>query len=1359
MSPQIPADLELTPQTLHIITALGELLPGGFFFYHADGEKELIGYNSKMLSLFGCDSDEEFKTLTHNSFKGLVHPDDYDAVEKGIWQQIHSNDDNTDHVTYRFVRKDGSVGMMDDYGLLSHSETFGDIFYVFVQDISEQYLRNQEKRDAELQRLIDNMVSDYHIVYLVDMSDDSLQVLRMDGRMVESKESFKTFSEAAAYTVGNVIHPRDREKMAREFSFGHIRSRLKETPSYNADYCILKNGATIWGEMNVTYAGNDRIVLSMAEHDIEIGKRQLEEKRYEEYSALYVVDIDTGKIRLIKSKDENMRMKVGDIADYADLTAKFAGAHKGEANEFFSRIADLDAVSRELATEDKHLYTFKSEDLLKGNWVDVTTYVLQRHEDGTPALFTIGFSPSDTATSARHDIQSHLRESAQMIGGLASEYHALYYYNIDGGFFKVYSLDKDRLPVAAQIVGAGDKPLDTIHKFGASPLVHPDDRHIFEVITDEWLREQLAHRKKIVRRFRRNFNGKFLWTDLEIIKYEDVDERANAIALGFAQRDNEIRSEQILNRAFNLLSTDIPPQEAIDTLIAAAGEFHGAERCYIFELRKGKTILDNTYEWCAPGVEPMIDKLQDIPSEVCEGWFNEFKRRGAFSMDALDSEHNTPEAVELLEMQGISSLVAAPLLSGNETVGFIGVDNPTQAMSDTSILKHVSSIAFSEILRRRENDEEHVTLEKLTDTFMSVYYADLSTDYLHNWKIDELGEKSYGGVTRYSVSMGGYISRYVAERDRERCLRMTSPEYILEQFRTKERFSVDMVDVTLGYERDYVFDFLKVSEDGSRCVISCTDVTESVKKEREQQRQLEEALAMAQAANRAKTTFLNNMSHDIRTPMNAIIGYTDLAASHLDNTERVKDYLSKIGQSSDHLLSLINDVLDMSRIESGKMNLDEKSENLPEIIHTLRDIVQADIHAKQHDFFIDTVDVNDENVICDKLRLNQVLLNILSNSIKYTAPGGTISMRITEMTVKPSGYATYEFRIKDNGMGMSEEFVKTLYDPFTRVKSSTVSGIQGTGLGMAITKSIIDMMGGRIEVQSELGKGTEIAVTFDFKLKDEPRENVEIPELKGLRGLVVDDDSNTCLSVSKMLSDTGMRYEWCTTGKEAVIRAEAAYRMGDLFKLYIIDWLMPDMNGIETVRRIRKVIGDDAPIIILTAYDWSDIEDEAREAGVTDFVSKPLFPSDLHRVLAKCIGKEEKAEKEETVAVDLSGKKILLVEDNELNREIATAILEEYGCTVYTAEDGAIAVEKMASASSGDYDLVLMDIQMPTIDGYEATRRIRALGTEISRIPILAMTANAFEEDRKAAIEAGMNEHIAKPIDIEQLLKVLSKFL
>ena len=521
-----------------------------------------------------------------------------------------------------------------------------------------------------------------------------------------------------------------------------------------------------------------------------------------------------------------------------------------------------------------------------------------------------------------------------------------------------------------------------------------------------------------------------------------------------------------------------------------------------------------------------------------------------------------------------------------------------------------------------------------------------------------------------------------------------------------------------------------------------------------------EALQSAERASKAKTDFLSNMSHDIRTPMNAIIGFTSLAATHIDNKEQVLDYLKKISTSSQHLLSLINDVLDMSRIESGKVKIEEKAVHLPDLIHDVRSIIQPNVSAKRLSLFIDTMDVENEDIITDPLRLNQILLNILSNAIKFTPTGGMISIRIAEKNGAPAGRACYEFRIKDNGIGMSEEFQKHIFEEFAREENSTVSGIQGTGLGMSITKNIVDLMGGTIAIESEPGKGSEFIVNLCFALSGQKVELRQLPQLEGLRALVADDDTDTCLSVSTMLSKIGMRPEWTISGREAVIRTRYAMEQGDEFSVYIIDWLIPDMNGIEVVRQIRKVIGKSCPIIILTAYDWTDIEEEARAAGVTAFCEKPLFLSELRRVLAEPYGAEPACKPAQPAAAELRGKNLLLVEDNALNRELALEILKEAGFTVDTAEDGEIAVQKMKQAAPGQYDLILMDIQMPKMDGYEATRQIRALPDAAKAdIPIFAMTANAFEEDRQNALKAGMDGHIAKPLDIPHLLQVLADVL
>lgn len=533
------------------------------------------------------------------------------------------------------------------------------------------------------------------------------------------------------------------------------------------------------------------------------------------------------------------------------------------------------------------------------------------------------------------------------------------------------------------------------------------------------------------------------------------------------------------------------------------------------------------------------------------------------------------------------------------------------------------------------------------------------------------------------------------------------------------------------------------------------DVTSEKEKELEQERELRNALAVAEHANKAKTRFLNSISHDIRTPMNAVIGYTALATSHIDHKEMVLEYLKKIHISSQHLLSLINDVLDMSRIESGVVKLEEVNVHLPDIFHDLSAIIQGNISAKQQDLYIDTQNVVHENIITDKLRLNQVLLNIISNAIKFTPVGGMINIRVSEYPCTRDGYARYSFSVRDNGIGISEEFQEHIFDAFTREQTVTQSGIQGTGLGLAISQNIIHMMGGEIEVHSETGKGSEFVITIECKISEKETKHKSIPELKGARALVVDDDADTCMSVCKMLRDIEMIADWTTSGKEAVMRAKEACEMKKEFRAYIIDWQMPDMNGIETVRRIRKVIGNDTPIIILTAYDWTDIAEEAKEAGVTAFVSKPLFMSELKAVLS-----EQAAEPETELAAKdhLAGKKALLVEDNELNREIATVLLEEAGLIVDSVEDGTDAVERMNEADESEYDLIIMDIQMPKMDGYTATREIRTLdNNKKANIPIVAMTANAFEEDRKKAFEAGMNAHISKPVDIDIIRHTLNQ--
>ncbi|MCI8304207.1 MAG: response regulator [Lawsonibacter sp.] len=622
-------------------------------------------------------------------------------------------------------------------------------------------------------------------------------------------------------------------------------------------------------------------------------------------------------------------------------------------------------------------------------------------------------------------------------------------------------------------------------------------------------------------------------------------------------------------------------------------------------------------------------------------------------------------------------------------------------------------------------------------------------------------ERIFNGEISIKDSLETYITQCVHPDDQALLRQVVSPEDLNEKLNLKTTYTVNYRTICNGDLRYFQVKAVRAGDwDVTRnVVLGFRNVDDDTRKEMEKTALLEDALAQANQASKAKSAFLSNMSHDIRTPMNAIVGFTTLAITHIDQQDQVEEYLKKILTSGNHLVSLINDVLDMSRIESGKMHLDEALCSLPDILHSLRSIVQADIRAKQLDFFIDTVDVLDEDVYCDKLRLNQVLLNLLSNAIKYTSPGGIVSMRIIEKPGAPAGSANYEFCIKDTGIGMSADFVSHIFEPFERERNSTISGIQGTGLGMAITKNIVDMMNGSIRVHSEQGVGSEFVVSFTFRLHDQPKEPQDIPELKNCRALVVDDDFNTCDSVSYMLQQFGMRAEWTLSGKEAVLRTRQAVMRNDNYSVYIIDWLMPDMNGIEVARRIRKETGEDVPIIVLTAYDLSDIEEEAKEAGVTAFCSKPLFMSELRGCLHSIIHAEKEPQRPHVPKHHHTGR-ILLAEDNELNQEIAIAILGEAGFTVEVASNGQIAVDMLKNRQPGYYNLVLMDVQMPVMDGYTATRTIRTLENhQLASIPILAMTANAFEEDRQEALRAGMNGHISKPINIETLFDTLSEIV
>ena len=558
--------------------------------------------------------------------------------------------------------------------------------------------------------------------------------------------------------------------------------------------------------------------------------------------------------------------------------------------------------------------------------------------------------------------------------------------------------------------------------------------------------------------------------------------------------------------------------------------------------------------------------------------------------------------------------------------------------------------------------------------------------------------------------------------------------------------------------------FIPLEWDGTKLVkvlLASMDVSQEKKAEIESHKALKEAYRAAENASHAKTDFLSNMSHDIRTPMNAIVGLTAIAGANIENQDKVVECLGKITKASRHLLGLINEVLDMARIESGRMSLAEEDFSLPELVDNLLTLTKPAIDEHHHQLEVHIEHIEHEAVCGDSLRIQQVFVNLMSNAIKYTPDGGNITFTIKE---KPNGFSElgcYEFSIADNGIGMTPEFQKIMFEPFSRADDHRTTKVQGTGLGMAITRNIVNLMNGDIQVESAPNKGTKITVTVYLKLQKDEKEQEK--ELFDLPVLVVDDDKTSCESTVETLREIGIAGEWVLTGKEAVERCYARHETNSDYFAVILDWKMPEMDGIETARKIRECVGQDVTIIILTSFEFSEIEEEARAAGVDAFMAKPLFRSRLTATLRQFTsGKKEKDARnylEDFAKTDYTGKRLLLVEDNDLNREIATEILGMTGVTVETAENGKIAVEKVAAAPENWYSLVLMDIQMPVMNGYEATAAIRSLPGSRGKVPIIAMTANAFAEDVQLAKNTGMNEHIAKPLDLNKLNDVLKQWL
>lgn len=834
--------------------------------------------------------------------------------------------------------------------------------------------------------------------------------------------------------------------------------------------------------------------------------------------------------------------------------------------------------------------------------------------------------------------------------------------------------------------------------------------------------------------------------------HESADNRC-FVVLAFQDVDEETKKEMKRNRNIMRMATVIKSGYSImNTVDLDTGI---CERVYLHDESESGRTRSGEYEYY---VQKAIE--ESIYEEDMEAF------REVLSMEGL--RRKAEEVEDFAEVICQYRLKSSPISWVEEHVFFARQDKTVLVnILGRDITKH----KLKEAAANQEKRDRNYIINAMSSLFFATYYIDLKANTFRMiTQKQEVGDV-LGVEASCAEGFHRYAEHFIHPDDRQEYLEKMNCENLRNVLNENHPFMVsEYRKVNDGKGNDSEESawiratvVLAESEDGEarKALYVAQDVTESKQKEERERRILQEACDAANHANASKSEFLSRMSHDIRTPMNAIIGMTSIAGAHLDDRDRVSDCLSKITVSSKHLLSLINEVLDMSKIESGKINLTEEEFNLSDLVHNILTIIRPSVEAKQHDLKFHIGKVEHEDVIGDVMRLQQVLINILGNAVKYTPQNGHLELEIIEKKSSLFEYGCYEFIVRDSGIGMTPEYLEKIFEPFSRAEDSRISKIEGTGLGMAIALNIVRKMNGDINVESKVNEGSKFTVTVFLKQQNKVMPDTQ--RLVDLPVLVADDDQYACEAACAVLDEIGMKSEWVLSGREAIVRVEQSHQDGEDFFAVILDWKMPDMDGLETARQIRKAVGEDVPIIILSAYDWSDVENEARQAGITGFISKPLFKSRLVYLFKQIV--DENEEKDSSVQEadkeqDFSGKRILLVEDNELNREIAEEVIGNFGVIVETAVDGKQAVDKFKEMGSGYYDLIFMDVQMPIMNGYEATEAIRKSEQEdAAKIPIVAMTANAFAEDAMASKKAGMSEHITKPLDIKQIRECMNYWL
>ena len=1115
---------QLNEQTLSIVEAIGRHMPGGFFLYRAEQPGELLYANGAVMSIFGCENAEDFKTLTGNTFRGMVHPDDYEAVCQDVNAQLLAGKEKLDHVEYRIIRRDGEVRWVDDYGHYTETDAYGGIFYVFASDITDKR-KQMESVLAVRQAVIEALSESYHTVWLInDVETETFSLYRGDTRgdtthaaPIRDALGQLKYSKAKEYYIRTTVAEADQARLQEDLTLDSIVRRLQDRPQYTVNYLRkMEDGSERYFRIEFAKVnmpgGKMGIVCGFKDVDDDVRQGQAVQKALREAK---------------KAEEENRRLieEVQSAAKLADLMGSV-----------LSLMSNMPAMSF-------------SKDAETGKYLACNqAFAEYAHKDSPDGV--VGLTDFEIFD---HETAAHFVE---------------------------------------------------------------DDRKALEM-------------------------------DEPYIFFEDVPDAAGTV----------IRNLQTTKLKF----TD--PSGRLCTLGMCVD---------VSEITRYKEAEARKEE---------LEKQLALQEELLEN---------TKMITALSSDYRGVYYVELDKNEGICY-------------------------------------------------QEYPELE---------------------------GGLCLGEAFDYKKVISGYGEKYVTPQYREDFQRFIQPDAIREGLR-QERVITFLYLVSHHGEESYeMIRFAGVRHPEDRddhlvhAVSMCfSNVDAETRKSLAQARALGEALKAAEEANKAKTAFLSNMSHEIRTPMNAIIGLDSIALNNPDLSDETRDYLVKIGTSAQHLLGIINDILDMSRIESGRMTINHEEFCFAKTLEQVNTMINGQCRDKGLSYECRVLGKVNDSYIGDDMKLRQIMINILGNSVKFTPPGGKVSLTVEE-TARFDDKATLRFTFRDTGIGMSKEYLPKIFEAFTQEDSSSTNKYGSTGLGMPITKNLVELMNGTIDVESEKGKGTTFVVTVTLGDTDQKLSSVGSEDLHPheLSVLVIDDDPVACEHAKLVLGHMGISCDAALSGAEGLEMVKVRHARMEPYNLILVDWKMPEMDGLETTRKIRSVIGHESAIIILTSYNWDEIAEEAKKAGVDTFVPKPLFASTVMDEFREAFRKKNASLRDRKA--DLKGRRILLAEDVLVNAEIMTMVLAMREITVDHAENGKIALQMFTDREEGYYDAILMDMRMPVIDGLEATRAIRSLNRKDAlTVPIIALTANAFDEDVQRSMQAGLNAHLSKPVEPDALFETLERLI